>query len=92
MSRRQLIRLVTQQGLFFRIVVAGGLGIILGIATYGYKIMRVVGVKMVHLTFARGFAVELGAAIVIVVASKYGLPVSSTQVRHVHSCPFNLSS
>ena len=42
--------------------------------------MRVIGVKMVHLTFARGFAVELGAAIVIVVASKYGLPVSSTQV------------
>ena len=35
---------------------------------------------MVHLTFARGFAVELGAAIVIVVASRYGLPVSSTQV------------
>ena len=60
--------------------VSGGLGIIFGIATYGYKIIRVVGVKMVHLTFARGFAVELGAAIVIVVASKYGLPVSSTQV------------
>lgn len=58
----------------------GGLGIIVGIATYGYKIIRVIGVKMVHLTFARGFAVELGAAIVIVVASKYGLPVSSTQV------------
>ena len=58
----------------------GGLGIIFGISTYGYKIMRVIGVKMVHLTFARGFAVELGAAIVIVVASKYGLPVSSTQV------------
>lgn len=61
------------------ILVVGGLGIILGIATYGYKIIRVIGVKMVHLTFARGFAVELGAAIVIVVASKYGLPVSSTQ-------------
>ena len=59
---------------------AGGLGIGLGFATYGYKIIRVFGVKMVHLTFARGFAVELGAAIVIVVASKYGLPVSSTQV------------
>lgn len=52
----------------------------LGIATYGYKIIRVIGVRMVHLTFARGFAVELGAAIVIVVASRYGLPVSSTQV------------
>ena len=59
---------------------AGGAGIVLGIATYGYKIIRVIGVKMVHLTFARGFAVELGAAIVIVVASRYGLPVSSTQV------------
>ena len=67
----------------FTLFPVGGLGIILGIATYGYKIIRVVGVKMVHLTFARGFAVELGAAIVIVVASKYGLPVSSTQVSSI---------
>lgn len=52
--------------------------------------MRVVGVKMVHLTFARGFAVELGAAIVIVVASKYGLPVSSTQVCYFVSVLANL--
>lgn len=61
--------------------VVGGLGITVGFATYGYKIVRVLGVRMVHLTFSRGFSVELGAAIVIVVASKYGLPVSSTQVR-----------
>ena len=58
----------------------GGVGIVVGLATYGYKIIRVLGVKMVHLTFSRGFAVELGAAIVIIVASRYGLPVSSTQV------------
>ena len=59
---------------------AGGVGIVIGLATYGYKIIRVLGVKMVHLTFSRGFSVELGAAIVIIVASRYGLPVSSTQV------------
>ena len=63
----------------------------LGIFTYGYKIIRVLGVKMVHLSFTRGFAVELGAAIVIVVASRYGLPVSSTQAR-LASCLHGLIS
>ena len=59
---------------------SGGAGIVLGVATFSYKIIRVLGVKMVHLSFTRGFSVELGAAIVIIVASRYGLPVSSTQV------------
>lgn len=50
----------------------GGVGIVLGLATYGYKIMRVLGVKMTKLTNSRGFVVELSAAIVVVVGSRYG--------------------
>ncbi len=37
----------------------GGAGIVFGLATYGYKIMRVLGVKMVKLTNSRGFIVEM---------------------------------
>lgn len=60
------------------ILVVGGLGLVLGLATYGYKIMRVLGVKMVRLTNSRGYCVELAAAAIIIVGSAYGLPLSTT--------------
>ena len=43
--------------------------------------MRVIGVKAVKLSNVRGFCAELSTAIVVMVASRYGLPVSTTQVR-----------
>ena len=52
-----------------------------GLATYGYKIMRVIGVKAVKLSNVRGFSAELSTAIVVMVASRYGLPISTTQAR-----------
>ncbi|PSC75765.1 sodium phosphate symporter [Micractinium conductrix] len=60
------------------ILVVGGCGIVLGLATYGYKIMRVLGVKMTKLTNSRGYCVELAAAVVVIVGSRYGLPLSTT--------------
>lgn len=60
------------------VLVVGGFGIVFGLATYGYKIMRVLGVKMVKLTNSRGYCVELAAAAVIIVGSRYGLPLSTT--------------
>jgi sodium-dependent phosphate transporter len=60
------------------ILVVGGAGIVLGLATYGYKIMRVLGVKMTKLTNSRGYCVELAAAFVIIIGSRYGLPLSTT--------------
>ena len=54
------------------ILVLGGAGIVAGLSTYGYKIMRVLGVKAVKLTNARGFCVELSTAITVVIASRYG--------------------
>ena len=50
----------------------GGAGIVCGLATYGYKIMRVLGVKSVKMTNSRGFCVELSTAITVIVASRYG--------------------
>lgn len=61
-----------------RVLLIGAIGIVIGLATYGYKIMATVGKKITELTPSRGFAAEFGAATTIVVASKLGLPVSTT--------------
>lgn len=58
----------------------GGAGIVIGLATYGYNIIAQLGVKMIKLTPSRGFSAELSAALTISVASRYGLPVSTTQI------------
>ena len=60
--------------------VIGGVGLVIGLATYGYKIMRALGVKMTKLTNSRGYCCELTAAVIVIVASRYGFPVSTTQV------------
>lgn len=46
------------------------------LAADGYKIMRVLGVKMTKLTNSRGFTVELCAAAVVILGSRYDLPLS----------------
>jgi len=61
-----------------RILLIGAVGIVVGLATYGYKIMATIGSKITELTPSRGFAAEFGAATTIVLASKLGLPVSTT--------------
>jgi PiT family inorganic phosphate transporter len=56
----------------------GGFGIVVGLATYGYKVMETIGRKITELTPSRGFAAELAAATTIVLASRLGIPVSTT--------------
>ncbi|MEQ3697493.1 MAG: inorganic phosphate transporter [Pseudomonadales bacterium] len=60
------------------ILLIGGIGIIIGLATYGYKVMATIGKRITELTPSRGFAAELGAAGTVVLASGTGLPVSTT--------------
>jgi PiT family inorganic phosphate transporter len=59
-------------------LVLGGLGIAVGIAALGHKVMSTVGEKITTLTNTRGFAVDFGAASTVLVASNLGLPVSTT--------------
>ena len=61
------------------VLAIGGFGIIVGLATYGIKIMEVLGKKITYISPSRGFSAELATALVISFCSKYGLPVSSTQ-------------
>jgi PiT family inorganic phosphate transporter len=58
----------------------GGVGIVLGLATWGYRVMETVGKRITELTPSRGFAAELAAALTIVAASRLGIPVSTTHI------------
>jgi len=60
------------------VLVLGGGGIVLGLATYGRHVIATVGKKITQLTPSRGFAAELAAATTIVIASGTGIPVSTT--------------
>jgi len=56
----------------------GGLGIVLGLATWGWRIIETLGRKITELTPTRGFSAEFGAACTILVASRLGMPISTT--------------
>jgi len=56
----------------------GGIGIVFGLATWGYRVMETVGKRITELTPSRGSAAELAAATTIVLASRLGIPVSTT--------------
>jgi PiT family inorganic phosphate transporter len=56
----------------------GGIGIACGIAMAGHRVMDTIGRKITTLTNTRGFAVDFAAATTVLVASKMGLPVSTT--------------
>jgi PiT family inorganic phosphate transporter len=62
------------------ILVLGGGGIVFGLATLGYRVMKTIGTQITHLTPTRGFSAELAAAATVVLASRTGLPVSTTHI------------
>lgn len=61
------------------ILVYGGAAITIGLATYGWRLMSVLGNRLTLHSPSRGFSMEFGASITVVLASYLGLPVSTTQ-------------
>ncbi|MDA1013681.1 MAG: inorganic phosphate transporter [Planctomycetota bacterium] len=61
-------------------LVIGGVGIVLGLATWGWRVIKTVGERITELTPSRGFCAEFAAAVTILLASvlPFGLPVSTT--------------
>ena len=61
------------------LLLVGGIGIVIGLATMGYRVMATIGTKITELTPTRGYSAEFAAALTIVLASRLGLPISTTQ-------------
>ncbi|MCK3657361.1 phosphate permease [Pasteurellaceae bacterium Pebbles2] len=57
----------------------GAMGIAVGLAVMGYKVMGTIGTGITDLTPSRGFSSEFSCAITVVIASGTGLPISTTQ-------------
>jgi len=62
----------------FFLLALGGFGIALGVVTWGHRVIETVGTRITTLTNTRGFSVDFGTATCVLVASKLGLPVSTT--------------
>ena len=67
-----------QSSLPIWVLLLGGGGIVIGLATFGRHVIATVGKKITQLTPSRGFAAELAAATTIVIASGTGMPISTT--------------
>jgi len=76
MSTRGIV--ITQAAVPLWILVLGGVGIVIGLATWGYKVIRTVGHAITELTPTRGFCAEFATATVVLACSKMGLPMSTT--------------
>jgi PiT family inorganic phosphate transporter len=61
-------------------LIVGGVGIVVGLATMGYRVMDTVGRNITELTPSRGFAATFASAVTIVIASRAGIPVSTTHI------------
>jgi len=60
------------------ILLLGGVGIAIGIATWGYRVMDTLGKRITEMTPSRGFSAEFAGATTVLAASKLGMPISTT--------------
>ena len=70
----------SKAGIPFWVMAIGALGISIGLALYGPKLIKTVGSEITELDQIRAFSIALAAAITVIIASQLGLPVSSTHI------------
>jgi len=63
------------------ILVLGGIGISVGLLTYGYNVIKAIGMKLIKVTPSRGFAIEIGAFLVVIIGTNLGIPLSTTHCK-----------
>ncbi|MFC1496953.1 inorganic phosphate transporter [Verrucomicrobiota bacterium] len=60
------------------VLTLGGFGIVMGLATYGYRVMHTVGTKITEITPSRGVAADIAATITVLICTRMKLPISTT--------------
>lgn len=60
------------------VLAIGGAGIVIGLGTWGWRVIATIGKHITEITPTRGFAAEFGAAVTVLLASRMGLPISTT--------------
>jgi sodium-dependent phosphate transporter len=63
------------------ILILGGVGISVGLLTYGYNVIKAIGMKLIKVTPSRGFAIEIGAFLVVIIGTNLGIPLSTTHCK-----------
>lgn len=63
------------------ILILGGVGISVGLVTYGYNVIKAIGMKLIKVTPSRGFAIEIGAFLVVIIGTNLGIPLSTTHCK-----------
>ncbi|MFN7781542.1 MAG: inorganic phosphate transporter [Lysobacterales bacterium] len=62
------------------VMLVGALGLAVGLATYGPKLIRTVGTEITEMDHMRAFCIAMAAAVTVIIASQLGLPISTTHV------------
>lgn len=63
------------------VLALGGAGIVIGLFTYGYNVIKSIGMKLAKITPSRGFSIEMGSSIVVIIGSNLGIPLSTTHCQ-----------
>jgi PiT family inorganic phosphate transporter len=78
LARTGFTEIATTVPVPFWVLLLGGAGIVVGLATLGYRVIETVGKQITEMTPTRGFCAEFGAATTVLIASRLGIPVSTT--------------
>lgn len=72
--------IATKAGTPLWIMVLGALGLAIGLALYGARLIRTVGKEITELDNMRAYSIAMAATLTVIVASQLGMPVSTTHI------------